>query len=287
MSEPKPIGIIGLGLMGTAMGRRLLELGKKVVVWNRTKDKAADLLALGAAWSDQPLAECDRVIISLFTSAVVSEVIRQMAADLRPGQFLIDTTTGEPDEAVALAQWLGQWGVHYLDAPVSGSSEQTHRGEATVLAGGSAEDFGACADIWNLLGGRVHHCGPVGSASRMKLVTNLVLGLNRAALAEGLGFARALGVDPASALEVLRASAAQSRVMDVKGRKMIGGDFSVQARLAQHRKDVDIILAEGAKAGLPLPLSALHVELLRRAEAEGWGALDNSAISKLWRVDGP
>lgn len=287
MSEPKPIGIIGLGLMGTAMGSRLLELGKKVVVWNRTKDKAADLLALGAAWSDHPLAECDRVIISLFTSAVVSEVIGQMAADLRPGQFLIDTTTGEPGEAVALAQWLAQRGVHYLDAPVSGSSEQTRRGEATVLAGGSAEDFGACADIWNLLGGRVHHCGPVGSASRMKLVTNLVLGLNRAALAEGLGFARALGVDPASALEVLRAGAAQSRVMDVKGRKMLDGDFSVQARLSQHRKDVDIILAEGAKAGFPLPLSALHVELLRRAEAEGWGALDNSAISKLWRVDGP
>ena len=95
------------------------------------------------------------------------------------------------------------------------------------------------------------------------------------------------GVDPAAALDVLRTSAAQSRVMDVKGRKMLDGDFSVQARLTQHRKDVDIILGEGAKAGLPLPLSSLHVELLRKAEAEGWGTLDNSSIARLWGVGKP
>lgn len=287
MFTPKPIGIIGLGLMGTAMGRRLLEQNQKVVVWNRTKDKASDLLSLGATWSDHPLIECDLVIVSLFTSAVVAEVIGLMEADLRPGQYLVDTTTGEPDEVVATAESLGQRGVHYLDAPISGSSEQTYRGEASVMVGGTLEDFNACGGIWKLLGGRVHHCGPIGSASRMKLVTNLVLGLNRAALAEGLGFARAIGVDPAAALEVLRASAAQSRVMDVKGRKMLEGDFTVQARLTQHRKDVDIILAEGAKAGLQLPLSALHVELLRQAEAEGWGTLDNSAIANLWRATKP
>ena len=287
MPSIKPIGIIGLGLMGTAMGKRLLEQGQKVIVWNRTKDKAADLLALGATWSDHPLVQCDRVIISLFTSGVVSEVIGLMAADLRPGQLLIDTTTGEPDEVVALAKSLDQREVRYLDAPISGSSEQTYRGEASVMVGANAKDFGACADIWTLLGGRVHHCGPVGSASKMKLVTNLVLGLNRAALAEGLGFAKAIGVDPAAALDVLRTSAAQSRVMDVKGRKMLDGDFSVQARLTQHRKDVDIILGEGAKAGLPLPLSSLHVELLRKAEAEGWGTLDNSSIARLWGVGKP
>jgi 3-hydroxyisobutyrate dehydrogenase-like beta-hydroxyacid dehydrogenase len=152
------------------------------------------------------------------------------------------------------------------------------------MVGGSTGDLEACRDLWPVMGGTLHHCGPLGSASRMKLVTNLVLGLNRAALAEGLGFARSIGVDPAAALEVLRGSAAQSRVMDTKGRKMLAGEFSPQARLSQHRKDIEIIVRDAAAAGLELPLSSLHLELLRRAEARGLGPLDNSAIARLWGV---
>ena len=154
-----------------------------------------------------------------------------------------------------------------------------------MLVGGDAETLTACADLWPVLGCQTHHCGPLGAASRMKLVTNLVLGLNRAALAEGLAFARAMGVDPAAALGVLRASAAQSKVMEVKGQKMVANDSSVQARLSQHRKDVEIILREGTNRALGLPLSEAHLSLLLQAEAEGLGGLDNSAIAKLWRID--
>lgn len=282
-----PIGVIGLGLMGTAITARLLVHGFPVLVWNRSREKADSLIQQGAQWSDNPLVECDRVIVSLFTSGIVAEVIEQLARGLKPGQIIIDTTTGEPNEVVSLAHNLASRGVHYLDAPISGSSEQTRRGEATVMVGGELTTVQACADLWPMLGGQMHHCGPNGSASKMKLVTNLVLGLNRAALAEGLAFASAIGVEPSAALQVLRTSAAQSRVMDVKGRKMVEADFSVQARLAQHRKDVEIILREGAAAGLPLPLSELHVQLLQQAEAEGLGALDNSAIAQIWRKTSP
>lgn len=281
----KIVGVIGLGLMGTAITRRLLHLGYQPLVWNRSADKAAPLLDLGARWADNPLAHCDRVIISLYNSAIVAEVLGPMLPAAHAGQFIIDTTTGEPADVVRLGKKLTERGLHYLDAPISGSSEQTLRGEATVMVGGNPDAYSACADLWPVLGGHAHYCGPLGSASRMKLVTNLVLGLNRAALAEGLAFAKAIGIDPAAALGVLRGSAAQSKVMEVKGKKMLEGDYSPHARLSQHRKDVEIIRREAEAAGLDLPLSTLHLELLRQAEAEGLGGLDNSAIAQLWRVN--
>jgi 3-hydroxyisobutyrate dehydrogenase-like beta-hydroxyacid dehydrogenase len=203
-----PIGVVGLGLMGTAMTERLVEHGYRVHVWSRTRAKAEPLLARGAVWSENPLALCDRVIISLYSSDIVAQVLEQIQAGLRRDQFLIDTTTGEPDQSIALGGRLADQGVHYLDAPISGSSEQTRRGEATVLVGGERAAFEACADLWPVLGQKVFYMGACGSAAKMKLVSNLVLGLNRAALAEGLAFAEAIGVTPAAALEVLSGSAA-------------------------------------------------------------------------------
>ncbi|MFA7003894.1 MAG: NAD(P)-dependent oxidoreductase, partial [Verrucomicrobiia bacterium] len=265
----------------TALTERLLEHGYRVLVWNRTREKAAPLIARGAEWNDNPLAACDRVIISLYTSDVVEAVLEQMRDGLRAGQIVLDTTTGEPAQTAALGKRLAANGVRYLDAPISGSSEQTRRGEATVIVGGEREAFEACSDLWPVLGQKVFHVGPCGSAAKMKLVSNLVLGLNRVALAEGLVFAEAMGVEPAAALEVLIGSMAYSRVMDVKGRKMVEGDFTVQARLSQHLKDVRLILAGAAAAGLPLPLSETHRRLLEQAEAVGLGEMDNSAIIKV------
>ena len=280
-TSDKRIGMIGLGLMGTALTERLIECGYRVLVWNRTREKAGPLVARGAEWSDNPLAACERVIISLYTSDVVEAVLEQMRDGLHAGQVVLDTTTGEPAQTAALGARLAARGVRYLDAPISGSSEQTRRGEATVIVGGEREAFEACSDLWPVLGQKVFHVGPCGSAAKMKLVSNLVLGLNRVALAEGLVFAEALGVEPAAALEVLIGSMAYARVMDVKGRKMVEGDFALQARLSQHLKDVRLILAGAASAGLPLPLSETHRRLLEQAEAAGLGGLDNSAIIKV------
>ena len=125
------------------------------------------------------------------------------------------------------------------------------------------------------------HTGPAGTGAKMKLVTNLVLGLNRAALAEGLAFAESIGLDPALSLAVMRGSFAYSRIMDTKGERMIRGDFAADARLSQHLKDVRLIVDIGRHAGLPMPLSAAHREVLEEAETAGYGELDNSAIIKV------
>ena len=281
--DPELIGVIGLGLMGTALAGRLLEHGYRVAVWNRTREKAAPLLALGAEWSDNPLATCRRVIISLYTTEVVEAVLAELEGGLHAGQILIDTTTGEPGRTAALGARLAARGVGYLDAPISGSSEQTRRGEATVMVGGDREAFAACADLWRVMGAKVFHVGPCGGGARMKLITNLVLGLNRAVLAEGLAFAEALGVPPAAALEAMAGSNAYSRAMDVKGRKMVERDFSVQARLSQHLKDVRLMLEAAGEAGVALPLTAIHRRLMEEAEAAGLGDLDNSAIIEVLR----
>jgi 3-hydroxyisobutyrate dehydrogenase-like beta-hydroxyacid dehydrogenase len=282
-ADQKTIGMIGLGLMGTALTERLLEHGYRVAVWNRTRDKADPLMARGAEWSDNPLASCARVILSLYTTEVVEAVLAQLDAGLRGGQVILDTTTGEPEQTAALGARLAARGVRYLDAPISGSSEQTRRGEATVIVVGPRETFEACADLWRVMGAKVFHVGPCGSAARMKLITNLVLGLNRAALAEGLAFAEALGVSPAAALEVMTGSNAYSRAMDVKGRKMVERDFTAQARLSQHLKDVRLMLQAAGEAGMPLPLADTHRRLMEQAEAAGLGDLDNCAIIEILR----
>jgi len=273
--------------MGTALAERFLEHGCGVVVWNRTREKAAPLLARGAEWAENPFAACPRVLLSLYTTEVVIEVLDRMENGLHRGQIILDTTTGDPAKSTVLGKRLAERGVQYLDAPISGSSEQTRRGEATVVVGGESEAFAACADLWPLMGKKVFHVGPCGSASSMKLISNLVLGLNRAALAEGLAFAEALDVSPRAALEVMRESPAYSGAMDVKGRKMVESDFAVQARLSQHLKDVRLILESAAAEGMTLPLSETHRQLLERAEAAGLGDLDNSAIIRIMRRSRP
>lgn len=277
-SHASPIGVIGIGLMGNAIGERLLSCGYPVVVYNRTRDKASALEELGAVWSDRPLEVCDRVIISLYTTQVVESVLRKMDRDLQPGKVLVDTTTGDPQRTAALGASLAKRGVKYLEAPISGSSEQTRRHLSTAMVAGSKEDMDECRDLLDCVAAKTFFVGPWGNAVRMKLVTNLVLGLNRAVLAEGLVFAKAIGLSPEATLDVLMNSPAYSRTMDVKGPKMVAGDFSPQAKLSQHIKDVELMLEEAARGGTTLPLSQVHFSLLERAEADGLGELDNSAV---------
>ncbi len=152
-----------------------------------------------------------------------------------------------------------------------------------MLAGGPEAAYEDCLDIFSTFARRTWRIGGWGAGSKLKLAANLVVGLHRAVLAEALSFAEALGLDPELVLAILRDSAAYSRVMDVKGRKMLERDFAPEARLSQHLKDVRLVLEAGREAGARLPLSELHRRLLEEAEAAGWGALDNSAIALVFR----
>jgi len=282
-TEDRCIGIIGLGLMGNAIAERFQQAGYSLVVWNRTREKAEPWLKAGAVWNDRPIAACQKIIISLYSSDVVEQVLDSWKSDLTPGKILIDTTTGDPEASLRLSRNCEAYGVTYIEAPISGSSEQTRLGLATVIAAGPRAGFDACEALWKILGKNVFYVGGSGNGAKMKLVSNLVLGLHRAALAEGLLFGEALGIEPQAALSVLQGSAAYSKQMDAKGPKMVRGDYQVQARLSQHLKDVRLMLQSAERLGVELPLSQTHRELLARAEEQGLGELDNSAIYESMR----
>lgn len=281
MANREPVGLVGTGLFGTALAERLLADGFPTVVFNRTRAKAEPLLRRGAIWSDNPLADCRRVIFSLFTSDQVEQVFERMNSRPLEGRIIIDTSTSDPQQTIALGTRLARQGVKYLEAPFSGSSEQARNHEATALVAGDPEAYRACRDLWDCLAAKTFYVGVWGNAAKMKLVTNLVLGLNRAVLAEGLVFAEAVGLRMEDALQVLLNSPAYSRTMDAKGPKMVQGEFTPQARLSQHIKDVRLMLEEAARNGVTLPISEVHLELLEQAEAAGLGDLDNSAIIRV------
>jgi len=276
-----PIGLVGLGLMGMALAERLRSGG--LDVWGHDIDPdRADLLrridGKPASSAREVASACGRILLSLPDSDVVESVLVDMSPSLAAGRIIIDTSTGDPERAAATGRRLAERGIHYLDATISGSSQQVREGQAVVLAGGPAAAFEQCQDLFRLFARRWFHLGPCGSGSQMKLVSNLVLGLNRAALAEGLWLGKALGLDPQVVLMVLRESMAFSRIMDTKGEKMVRGDFEPQARLSQHHKDVRLMLQAAARAGTDLPLTQAHARLLELAESAGYGAQDNSAI---------
>jgi 3-hydroxyisobutyrate dehydrogenase-like beta-hydroxyacid dehydrogenase len=285
-ADRERIGLVGVGLLGTALAERLLRGGFDVVGFDPDPACMDRLRTLGgeAAGSLSELAaSCRRILLSLPNSEVVQAVLEEVKGRLRPGQIVIDTTTGDPCSAVESGRTLEPLRVAYLDAAICGNSEQVRQGDVLVVAGGPAAAYEECQDVFAAFARRSWRVGDWGAGSKMKLTTNLVLGLNRAVLAEGLSFAGALRLDPELALTVLRESSSYSRVMDLKGRKMLERDFAPQARLAQHLKDLRLILEAGAETGAKLPLSDRHRQLLEQAEAAGLGALDNSAIIEVFR----
>lgn len=284
------IGLVGLGLMGMALAERLQAGGFELWGYDIDPHRNELLRQFGgrAASSAAGVASaCERILLSLPNSDVVEAVLAAIGTNLAAGQIIIDTSTGDPQRAVTMGQRLAERGVSYLDATISGSSQQVREGQAVVLAGGPAAAFEQCEDLFALFARRWFYLGPCGAGSQMKLVSNLVLGLNRAALAEGLWLGKALGLDPQVVLTVLRESMAYSRIMDTKGQKMITGDFEPQARLSQHHKDVRLMLQAAAGAGTDLPLTQVHARLLELAESAGCGAQDNSAIIRAFEHLGP
>ncbi len=268
----QPMGLVGIGLLGQALAEAITQSGFTVVGWDRDPDRCR-----GADSAAEVFEKCTRILLCLPTYSDSRHVLAE--APLRPGHMSADISTGSPEDAEALCAELAARGAHYADATVSGSSAQALRRELLVMAGGDEAIVDVFRDVFATFASDVVYVGPVGNGARMKLVTNLVLGLNRAALAEGLAFASALGLEGAATLEVMRRSMAYSRIMDTKGEKMINGDFTTQAKLSQHLKDVRLILSAST---LDLPLSAAHCALLEKAVTLGLGDLDNSALIRTY-----
>jgi 3-hydroxyisobutyrate dehydrogenase-like beta-hydroxyacid dehydrogenase len=289
VSGGEQIGLVGIGLVGTALAERLVAGGLGVIGCDVDAARREHLERLGGRAVEtaaQVAREVKRVLLSLPTTDVVFQVVHGpggvLSADRLP-EYVIDTTTGDPEQTESLARELDTRGVAFLDATISGSSQQIRDGMGAFMVGGEAQAFDACRDILDILSSHVFYVGPCGSGSRAKLASNLILGLNRLVLAEGLVFAEKLGLELAPFLDLLKATPAYSAAMDAKGIKMLEGDFTPQARLRQHRKDVALMVKYARAAGLQLPLTEVHLDILDQAIEAGDGDLDNSAVIRQLR----
>jgi 3-hydroxyisobutyrate dehydrogenase-like beta-hydroxyacid dehydrogenase len=283
----RPVGVIGCGLMGTACAKRLAAAGFDVLGYDvdaRKLDGLARFGARAARSAGEIAGACDRAVLAVFNTGQVEEVIEGPAGLLaaRPQAATAFTaicvSTCDPDRIAALAARLPAARLRYVEAPVSGTSQQTERGDALGLIGGEPSAVEAARDVIAAIAPRWRHVGAVGAGGRAKLAVNLVLGVNRAALAEGLVLAERMGLDPGKFLEVARDSAAYSQVMDAKGGKMVSGDFSPQGYVTQSLKDFTLMLEQARRLRQRLPLAETYAGLMQGCVAAGEGALDNSAV---------
>jgi 3-hydroxyisobutyrate dehydrogenase-like beta-hydroxyacid dehydrogenase len=277
----RTIGLVGLGLVGTALASRLREAGYTVVGYD-LRAEARTAFGNDAVDSLPQLgARAELVLLTVFDTAGVLQVLEGpggLLSDDSRVRTVIDCSTGDPDLLEPLAARLKARSIDFLEAPLSGSSAQIADGAATMLVGGDAKVLEREADLLDSLSAHVIHVGGAGMGARAKLATNLVLGLNRAVLAEGMAFARKQGIAPAVFLELVLGTPAASDAARVKGPLMVAGDYAPRSRVRQHLKDVELMLASARAAGLDLPFSQVHAGLLREAVDAGDGDLDNAAI---------
>lgn len=282
-NRSEPVGVVGIGLMGTAITKRLRGAGFPVLGYDVDAKKLDAFAALGGR-PVRSLAEiaraCNTVVLSVFTTDQVEEVVEVLLASRPAGAPLtvVCTSTVDPDRVAALAARLPADCMQLVEAPVSGSSEQTARGEALGLIGGDLAAIEAAGPVLDAICPRRHHLGAAGNGGRAKLAINLILDLNRAGLAEGLVFAERVGLDPVAFLKVARESAAYSQIMDVKGGKMLTGDFSAHGRITQTLKDILLTLEQATRWGQQLPLGEVYADLIKGCVAHGEADWDNSAV---------
>ena len=282
MTTARQIGIAGLGLLGSALAHRLIGAGFDPKGYDiDTAKTAAFGKAGGTAASLDEVARCDVVLLAVFDTDQVEDVVTNAVLPaLTPGatSTVLCASTCDPDRIAVLIEKVAPLGLRMIEAPVSGSSGQVRNGDGVGLIGGARDTVDSVADVIDSLYPKWFYMGAAGNGGRAKLAINHLLGLNRLVLAEGLVFAQALGLDPKSFLDVARQSAAYSQVMDIKGPKMVSGDYTPQGFVHQSLKDFRLMLDQAVKRGQELPLAALNAEVLAACISRGEGERDNAAV---------
>ena len=282
------VGVIGAGLMGTACVRRLAQAGFEVLAYDVDAAKCAAIARLGARAAGsiaEMIGQSAAVVLAVFNTGQVEQVIESaggVADTVGAGAhspIVICTSTCDPDRLAALAARVTPRGVRFLEVPISGTSRQVAAGDGVGLVGGERELMAQAAPMLDAICPRRYFLGGVGNGSRAKLAVNLILGLNRAAIAEGLVFAERLGLEREAFLDVARGSAAYSQVMDIKGPLMARREFrNPQSRVDQSLKDFSLMLKQAGAVGQELPFAAVYARMLEDCVQHGESEWDNAAI---------
>ncbi|HEX3172078.1 MAG TPA: NAD(P)-dependent oxidoreductase [Burkholderiales bacterium] len=281
------IGVVGLGLMGSAIVQRLLAAGFEVTGYDVDADKRARLAQSNAAPADSLAAlseQCTTIMLAVFNTDQVEAVIEgsdgllSLRGPAKSRPAFICTSTCDPDRIAQLAARI-ESRADYIEMPVSGTSAQLAAGEGVGLVGGTRSAVEAATPVLQAICPNRQYLGAVGNGGKAKLAVNLVLGLNRGAIAEGLVFAEKMGLEPVAFLKVLRNSAAYSHVMDTKGALMARREFQKPvSRVDQSYKDFSLMLEYSAALGQQLPFAQVYTELLHDCIEQGEAQCDNAAI---------
>jgi 3-hydroxyisobutyrate dehydrogenase len=288
LNEKRRIGFLGLGNMGLGMACKLAESGYDLAVWNRTKAKGEDAEKLGARLADTPAdaaKDADVLMLSLADQHVVEAVLYGddgAIAALPEGALVVDMSTVPPDFARELAERAPETGHRALDACVFGAPMHARSGELRVMVGGPEEDVESIADIFDTIGKEVAHLGGSGMGATMKLVLNMLMGIQMPALAEAVVFGERAGIPREKILQMIAGTGYSSPVMTFRC-PMIGERRFDNAmfKLGLMRKDMMLVLEQSQQLSVPMPVTESAYAMLTAAKAQGLGDLDVAAIVAL------
>jgi 3-hydroxyisobutyrate dehydrogenase-like beta-hydroxyacid dehydrogenase len=278
------LAFVGLGVMGNAIVRRLLDGGHAVAVWNRTSDKAEPLLSAGARWVDTPreAAEAGDIVFTMVTNAEALRAVTEgpdgILAGLAPGSLYIDMSTATPANTRELAQKVAAVGATLLDSPVSGTSVTVEQGRASLIVGGDEDAFERARPVLEAIAPRVIHVGPVSLAVTMKIAVNLSLAVQMLAFSEGVLLGEKAGIPREKAVEVALASVIASPMVVYRGPLVLGHPDEVWFDCHMMQKDMNLALELGRELEVPLPTTALTNELLSAANGMGIGHRDFAVL---------
>jgi 3-hydroxyisobutyrate dehydrogenase len=278
------IGIIGTGFLGRAVATRLLGTGYKVIVYNRTRNKAESLKNLGVIVAETPkelAQDCDLVI----TVVKDSEAVESVAFD-RNGIIhgkhseltVADMSTINPISSKKIAKKFSEYGISMIDTPVMGGPNLAEKGELVVMVGGKKEVYEKYKQVFDHIGNKTFYLGENGSGHAMKLALNLQISLLALALSEGITLAKRAGLDPMSFLEILNSTYFKTGMSVLKGPKMINGNFNPSFTLKMMKKDLDTINNTAREFGTSLPMATLANAIYQNAVDDGLGELDYTGI---------
>jgi 3-hydroxyisobutyrate dehydrogenase len=290
-------GIAGTGKMGSAMAKRLLALNHSVTVWNRTAERAAPLLELGASWAATPrdlAVQCDTVITMLTDDAALEAVYfgsAGLTSAALAGRLFIDMSTVSPSTQQATGARVQALGAGYLECPVGGSVGPAASGKLLGFVGGSESELACARELLECLCRRVEYVGPLGSGATMKLAINLPLMVYWQTLGEALSLVQPLGLDPARVIDIFSDSSGGPNMLKARGpmiAQALSGDDSgaVSVNVATMRKDLRAMLAQAAQHNVKLPGTALALQSFEQAAATGLDAADCTQLPVWWLREG-
>jgi 3-hydroxyisobutyrate dehydrogenase len=285
MQKPS-VAILGLGIMGSGMARRLLSANFPLAVYNRSREKSLPLAADGAFVADTPREAASRaqIILSMVAEDSASRNVwlgeEGALAGASSGSILIESSTLTVGWIQELAAKAAERGCRFIDAPVTGSKPQAAGGELRFLVGGSADVIDAARPVFSVLGREVIHMGPVGSGALMKLVNNFMCGVQAASFAEGLSLIDAAGLDRTKAIAILTGGAPGSGIVKRMAERVADNDFTAVFALRWMAKDLAYALDGASGKGVSLPITTAALATFRQAITEGLGDEDFSAVTK-------